>query len=119
MASIDATIDWLEKLPNDIAEKGREYVRDSIISNGHYDTGNMFNQVQAAVHGTDVHIRVWAHYAAYVNDGHGGADPGHIMGFKDSPKWPGPIHARRVRGYGGSGFFDRAAEQLRSYIYTL
>lgn len=123
MASLNATIEFLEKLPEDIRSRGEDIVKTNIISNGHYDTGNMYNSTRAFVHGDHVQIVVWTKYAKFVNDGHAGADPGHIMSFKDSPKWPAfngvPIRARRVSGYGGSGFFDQAYVELLAYIHTL
>lgn len=128
MASIDATISFLEKLPEDIRIMGEQVTKSSIISNGNYDTGNMYNSVNAFVHGDHIQIVVWTRYAKWVNDGHGGAAPGHVMSFKISPKWPGyvtksgnarPYAAHRVSGYEGSGFFDQAYTRLLAYIQTL
>jgi len=129
MASIDATIAWLEKLPQDISDEGKDLVRASILNHGHWDTGKMLNSVQGTVSGNSVHIRVWSNYAAYVNDGHGPSVPKHRatwkkynvskLKFKESPKWPGPIYAAYASGYAGSHFFDEAAEQLRAYIRSL
>lgn len=136
MASLNATIDFLEKLPEDIRSHGEEIAKASIMSNGNYDTGNMYNATRAFVHGDHVQIVVWTKYAKWVNDGHGGAAPGHIMTFKVSRKWPAVEYqskamkkagitqvsgrkARRVRGYGGSGFFDQAYVELLAYIHTL
>lgn len=129
MASIDATIKWLEQLPQDIADKGKAYVHGSIASHGHIDNGDMYDSVQAAVHGESVHIRVWSSYAKYVNDGHGPSVPRvrqtwtkrnvNYLKFKESPKWPGPIYARYANGYKGSHFFDEAYRMLDSYISTL
>ena len=133
MASLNATIEFLEKLPEDIRSRGEDIVKTNIISNGHYDTGNMFNSTRAFVHGDNVQIVVWTKYAKFVNDGHAGAAPGHVMTFKISPKWPGETYiskttkqpytagkrAYRVSGYGGSGFFDQAYVELLAYIHTL
>lgn len=129
MASIDATIAWLEKLPEDIRAKGIDITQDSIIRNGNYDTGKMFNSVQGSVSGDTVHIRVWSSYASYVNDGHGPSAPKHRatwkkynvskLKFKESPKWPGPIYAAYASGYSGSHFFDQAYVELRAYIHSL
>lgn len=136
MASLNATIDFLEKLPEDIRSRGEEITKASIKSNGNYDTGNMYDSTRAFVHGDHVQIVVWTKYAKWVNDGHGGAAPGHTMTFKISPKWPAVEYhtkamknagltevsgrkARRVSGYGGSGFFDQAYMELLAYIHTL
>lgn len=130
MATVDATIKWLEQLPQDIADKGKSYVRGSISRHGHIDTGDMYDSVQAAVHGDSVHIRVWRHYAGYVNDGHGPSAPRvrktwkkynvSKLLFKDSPKWqPAPIFAAYASSYKGSHFFDEAYRMLDSYISTL
>lgn len=129
MASIDATIAWLEKLPQDIADEGKDLVRVSMLNHGHWDTGKMLNSVQGTASGENVHIRVWSSYASYVNDGHAGSTPKvrktwkkknvSMLKFKESPKWPGPIYAKYASGYGGSHFFDEAADQLRAYIRSL
>lgn len=136
MASLNATIDFLEKLPEDIRSRGEEITKSCIRSNGHVDTENMINSTRAFAHGDHVQIVVWTRYAKWVNDGHGGADPGHVMTFKVSPKWPAVTYqskamkengltmisgrkARRVGGYGGSGFFDQAYMELLAYIHTL
>lgn len=129
MASIDATISWLEKLPQDIAERGKDITRESILRNGNWDTGKMLNSVQGSASGDSVHIRVWSSYASYVNDGHGPSVPKvrktwkrrnvSMLKFKSSPKWPGPIYAAYASGYSGSHFFDQAYVELLAYIHTL
>ena len=120
MASIGETIKWLEELPNDIAETGKNFVRESIVSHGNFDNGDMYNQVQGSAYGNVVRIRVWSHYAAFVNDGHGPSYPIRWKGvhIKPSMKWYGGwVH--HTSGYAGSHFFDDAADQLRAYISTL
>ena len=128
MASIDKVIDDLEKMPEKIREYGEQAVKNSIESHGHVDTGNMLNNTRAFVHGTDVQITVWAKYASYVNDGHGGAH-GKMQAFKISPKWPGYTTKKGKTyryitysqpGYPkGSKFFDEAYRQILAYVKTL
>ena len=121
MASIEATIDFLEKLPEDIRSNSERIAKECIERNGHVDTGNMLANTRAFAHGSDVQLVVWTKYARLVNDGHGGAvaAPGKWLQFKSSPKWPGPIYAKKTSGYGGSGFFDQAYVEILAYVHTL
>ena len=133
MATIEATIAYLNNVPEMIKEQGVHLVQNSTIAHGHVDTGEMYNNIRGEVWEDHVRIWIWRKYAGLVNDGHAGADPGHIMTFKITNKWPAisyirkrdgahivsGIKARRVGGYAGSGFFDSAAEQLRAWVKTL
>lgn len=126
MASITQVIEELEQMPEKIRDYGERAVKNSIASHGHVDTRNMYNNTRAFVHGTDVEIVIWAKYASYVNDGHGPSVPHHLtatgrpgwLQFKASPKWH-PIYTKHANGYGGSGFFDFAYQNILSYIKTL
>lgn len=126
MASVEAVIEELEKMPEKIRDYGEQAVKGSIMSHGHVDTGNMLNNTRAFAHGTDVQIIVWTRYASMVNDGHGPSVPHHTtahggsgwLQFKASPKWS-PIFTRYASGYGGSGFFDEAYEKILAYVKTL
>lgn len=120
MASISETIRWIEELPNDIKETGKNMVRESILSHGNYDNGDMYNAVRGSAYGYQVKIEVWSRYASYVNDGHGPAFPKRYRGvhIKPSNKWYGKwVHS--TSGYEGSRFFDDAYSNLLAYIQTL
>lgn len=121
MASIQETISFLEGLPNDILDRGKYYVQYQILAHNHVRSGKMLNSVQGSASANHVNIRVWTHYAGYVNDGRGVVRPKHTMKngrlgwlrFDD-----GSFH-RAAGPYAGSHFFDTAAQQLEAYISTL
>lgn len=120
MASINDTIDWLEKLPEDIKETGKNYVRQSILDCGNYDNGDMYKSVRGSASSNHVKIEVWCAYATYVNYGHGPSYPHKYRGvhIKPSYKWYGSwVH--HTKGYDGSKFFDTAYDNLYSYIKSL
>lgn len=125
MASITETINWLEKLPEDIRTTGIQYVKNSIVGHGNVETRNMLNSVQGTAGSNFVRIRVWRYYASYVNDGNNGG--GDIITAKHRTRTGAPgwlksrsgWFARQVRAYPGSGFFDDAYENLLAYIRSL
>lgn len=125
MASITETINWLEKLPEDIKETGKSMVRSSIISHGNVESGNMLNSVQGAAGSNWVRIRVWRWYASLVNDGNRGS--GDIITAKHRTRTGAPgwmqsrsgWYARKVHAHSGSHFFEDAYENLLSYIKSL
>lgn len=121
MASISETISFLEGLPNDILDHGKHYVRYQILANNHVRSGNMLNSVQGSASADHVNIRVWTHYASYVNGGRGPVRPKHYTknGHLGSLQFDDGSFHRYAGPYAGSRFFDTAANQLRAYISTL
>lgn len=121
MASISATIEYLNQLPEQIRETGINMVRSSILSHGHYRSGTLYDSVQGAASSENVRIRCWCKYASYVNSGRGAVRPKHYTknGHLGSLRFEDGSFHRYAGPYAGSRFFDTAANQLRAYISTL
>lgn len=121
MASISETIAFLNQMPNQIKETGKNIVRSNIMSHGHYRSGTLYRSVRGSASLENVKIQCWCGYATYVNDGRGPVYPKH----KTKDGWQGWLRFqdgsfhRSAGPYAGSGFFDEAADELRAYIRTL
>ena len=119
MATIEATIDWLNKLPEEIGQKGQELVINSIRSHGHIVTGRMLASTNYEVNGNHARIWVWTKYAGFVNDGRGEISPV----SKKALYWylpselPHPV--MHAKAYKGSKFFDQAYHELEAWCSQL
>lgn len=119
MATIEATIRWLDMVPELVGAKGYEYVRGSIISHDHIVTGRMLNSVHYEVNGPHARIWVWTKYAGFVNDGRGEVRPVSKKALSWDLPYPLPHPVMRASAYPGSHFFDEAYEQLDNYCASL
>lgn len=123
MASVEQTISWLEKLPEEIGQKGEQLVKMKIWNKGHVMTGRMFNSVHHEVWEGHARIWVWTRYASYVNDGRGPVYPRHSTkhGKTGWLHWtmPNEVWTRKAAAYPGSHFFDEAAHELDAWCSQL
>lgn len=119
MASITKTIEWLEKLPEEIGQKGEDLVKENILKNGHFITGRMYHSTRHQVWEGHARIWTWTRYATFVNDGRKEVRP--IA--KKALYWEHPVSlphpVKKAVAYPGSHFFDHAYNELNAWCSQL